>query len=784
MGRTLIRTDQLSNTLRQTFSNLSGIQPIFDFDVNGTSFIGYRTKLSSNLVNISDIAGFSFNDNGFSQSGSGSISGFKVVTSGESNITSKLFSAESSSSLTGSTQSLYSAKYSGILDASSQLNGLFFDFSGATFNNGVFGGLINLNPSIVSATTQYMAGLDVDIYSSVVNSGKSYDGLVVFFAENTTGGRIRGIGCSDSGLAHSPSLFSQFYRASFTGTLNNTNVMIGYYSSSGSTHTHSGSGAFNLFRGDLLGTYTGTGNVFGLQINLQPANTLASSKTTYGVQVVINNNVSAANYAGVRVQYVNGFTSGRIRGFSCVDAGLSYSPSLFSHFYESSFSGTWSNSVGTVGYFNGFSGTFNGPGLISGFFSSLQGILNGQMNGVRLDAVGTINGTYTGIEQPIIPGSVGAGATIIGHKIQMSNLDGAFRTGCEISESGTVSSGNSTLLAIRSSCNVSALQNLHSISYDGTVTGTVYGSYINYGLANINGGFVFGQYINLIPLSVSSAIITGISISIGQNVIENSIYNGVDIQFSSSLSGSLHGIRCFAPSSNTFTDISSLYKVELSGTISSSSKVVGFHNVFSGSFSGVDSIIGLYNEFSGSFSKPIQGILLQISSVTGNINNDYTGIEQFIEPNSIDTGIHIVGYSVKFSNLATTATECIGYRVLVSGLNITSNFGLGMLFGKLGTATDINQYNSFTTRWTSSNWNTGTSAVENIDWDVRAIGVSGNPPNSRFGVFGEGTELFNVQREGDIEVTTADKGIILKSPNGTRYRVKVTDAGGLVTEAA
>jgi hypothetical protein len=36
---------------------------------------------------------------------------------------------------------------------------------------------------------------------------------------------------------------------------------------------------------------------------------------------------------------------------------------------------------------------------------------------------------------------------------------------------------------------------------------------------------------------------------------------------------------------------------------------------------------------------------------------------------------------------------------------------------------------------------------------------------------------------GDIEVTDAAKGVILKSPGGTRYRIKVADDGSLSTEA-
>lgn len=40
-----------------------------------------------------------------------------------------------------------------------------------------------------------------------------------------------------------------------------------------------------------------------------------------------------------------------------------------------------------------------------------------------------------------------------------------------------------------------------------------------------------------------------------------------------------------------------------------------------------------------------------------------------------------------------------------------------------------------------------------------------------------------LQSDGDVIVSTADKGIILKSPNGTQYRLVVSDGGALTTEA-
>jgi hypothetical protein len=41
----------------------------------------------------------------------------------------------------------------------------------------------------------------------------------------------------------------------------------------------------------------------------------------------------------------------------------------------------------------------------------------------------------------------------------------------------------------------------------------------------------------------------------------------------------------------------------------------------------------------------------------------------------------------------------------------------------------------------------------------------------------------NIQTENDVEITDSAKGVILTAPNGTRYRVKVNNAGTLTTTA-
>lgn len=46
------------------------------------------------------------------------------------------------------------------------------------------------------------------------------------------------------------------------------------------------------------------------------------------------------------------------------------------------------------------------------------------------------------------------------------------------------------------------------------------------------------------------------------------------------------------------------------------------------------------------------------------------------------------------------------------------------------------------------------------------------------------TDRFEVFANGDVEIKTAAAGLILKSPNGTRYKITVDDLGVLSTAVA
>jgi hypothetical protein len=71
--------------------------------------------------------------------------------------------------------------------------------------------------------------------------------------------------------------------------------------------------------------------------------------------------------------------------------------------------------------------------------------------------------------------------------------------------------------------------------------------------------------------------------------------------------------------------------------------------------------------------------------------------------------------------------------------------------------------------------NTAIVSVANVDGDIVFYKHNDNPINV-------GSDFaFDVVSEYDIEITDPDKGVILRSPNGTRWRIQVDNDGVLYT---
>jgi hypothetical protein len=74
------------------------------------------------------------------------------------------------------------------------------------------------------------------------------------------------------------------------------------------------------------------------------------------------------------------------------------------------------------------------------------------------------------------------------------------------------------------------------------------------------------------------------------------------------------------------------------------------------------------------------------------------------------------------------------------------------------------------------------SATDNLVLCVASdqkIGINTENPNHELTVIGSVSSTETIYTDGDVEVTDSTKGIILRSPNNSRWRVTVTDSGTL-----
>jgi hypothetical protein len=132
------------------------------------------------------------------------------------------------------------------------------------------------------------------------------------------------------------------------------------------------------------------------------------------------------------------------------------------------------------------------------------------------------------------------------------------------------------------------------------------------------------------------------------------------------------------------------------------------------------------------------------------------------------------GNNVTFQGAIVTATanqgliRCGGATVLaavndgsVKGLRLRGEAG-----GAIGWASGADPTGGFS------------AAIMQLSAGLLALG------DGTLNSFAGSLKLTNVEAVGDVEVSTIAKGIILKSPDGTRYRVTVANGGTLSVAAA
>lgn len=142
--------------------------------------------------------------------------------------------------------------------------------------------------------------------------------------------------------------------------------------------------------------------------------------------------------------------------------------------------------------------------------------------------------------------------------------------------------------------------------------------------------------------------------------------------------------------------------------------------------------------------------------------------------------------SLMTMTVAAVGTFAIGQRI--AGTGVTS----GTLINSLSTGT-LGAINS--TYVVSTSQTVSAATVMNSYSDVFQVGTEklGTGSARALSLVTDGTERINIGVTGnititsslstnqDMEITDATKGIILKSPNGTKYRVTVSNAGELTT---
>ena len=242
---------------------------------------------------------------------------------------------------------------------------------------------------------------------------------------------------------------------------------------------------------------------------------------------------------------------------------------------------------------------------------------------------------------------------------------------------------------------------------------------------------------------------------------------GTSAQYSLTTGGSNTAAGTFAQYSLTTGSYNTA-----AGTFAQYSLTTGSYNTAAGTSAQYSLTTGSYNTAAGTFAQ---------SSLTTGSNNTATGMSAQY---SLTTGSYNTAAGTFAQRSLTTGSNntAVGTYSLYSPASVTAN---ASITGSRQTALGAETGQSVTTPLNDIT-TVGYRAVAGADFGT-AIGSGAHAAHLRSVALGSTTTTTADDQimvgARDVEITSATHGVILRSPNGTRYRVTVTDAGTLTVSA-
>jgi hypothetical protein len=210
-------------------------------------------------------------------------------------------------------------------------------------------------------------------------------------------------------------------------------------------------------------------------------------------------------------------------------------------------------------------------------------------------------------------------------------------------------------------------------------------------------------------------------------------------------------------------------------TTGNNNAAVGYEALYSNTTGSRNSAVGywsLRNNTTGSNNSAV-GREALLNNTTGN-SNSAVGINALYS-NTSGSNNSAVGINALYSNTSGGSNSAVGFnagRYIEDGTTANTVTANSVYLGADTKALANNQTNQIVIGHNATGLGSNTAVLGNDSIETTAlkgnVGIGTTSPASKLTVTG-----------GDVEVTDSASGIILKSPDGTRYRVTVSDLGVL-----